>query len=60
MTIDLLNEMIQYIEEVEEQIDGEWGMCRSVSKIIADGDMPELYAKLVSIKNRQLDVNKHL
>jgi hypothetical protein len=37
----------QYIEEVEETIDGEWGMCRTFERMISEGAMPELYAEVL-------------
>jgi hypothetical protein len=37
----------QYIEDVEHQIDGEWGNCRSVEQLISDGAMPDLYFQVL-------------
>jgi hypothetical protein len=37
----------QYIEDVERQIDGEWGNCRSVEQLISDGEMPDLYFQVL-------------
>jgi len=37
----------EYIEQVEVQIDGEWGSCRRLDELIADADMPELYAEVL-------------
>lgn len=45
----LLKEIIKYIEEVEVQIDGEWGSCRSLKELVKDEDMPNLYNKLVKL-----------
>jgi hypothetical protein len=47
----LLDEIIKYIEETEEILDGEWGYSRSVEKLIEDDCMPELYAKMLALKN---------
>jgi hypothetical protein len=47
----LLDELIKYIEETEEIIDGEWGSGRSVEKLIEHNSMPELYAKMLVLKN---------
>jgi hypothetical protein len=47
----LLDEIIKYIEETEEIIDGEWGSCRSVETLIEHNCMPELYAKMLALKN---------
>ena len=47
----LLDEIIKYIEETEETIDGEWGSSRSVEKLIEHNCMPELYAKMLTLKN---------
>jgi hypothetical protein len=46
-----LDEIIKYIEETEKFIDGEWGSCRSVEKLIEHNCMPELYAKMLALKN---------
>ncbi len=40
-----------YIEQTEEATDGEWGSCRSLDKLIAAGEMPDLYAETL----RRLD-----
>jgi hypothetical protein len=37
----------QYIEDVEHQIDGEWGNCRSVEQLISDVAMPDLYFQVL-------------
>lgn len=37
----------EYIEQVEVKIDGEWGMCRELDQLIAEGDMPALYAEVL-------------
>lgn len=47
----LLDEIIKYIEETEETIDGEWGSSRSVEELIEHNCMPELYAKMLALKN---------
>ena len=47
----LLDEIIKYIEETEETIDGEWGSSRSVKKLIEHNCMPELYEKMLALKN---------
>lgn len=47
----LLDEIINYIEEMEETVDAEWGSCRSVEELIKDNCMPELYAKMLALKN---------
>ena len=43
----LLEEMKNYIEDAQEMIDFEWGSCRSARKIFEDGDMPEIYSKVL-------------
>jgi hypothetical protein len=47
----LLDEILIAIADYEETIDGEWGSCRSAEQLIEDGCMPELYNKLLAIKN---------
>ena len=39
----ILTKMKKYIEETEVTIDEEWGKCRSLEQIIADGDMTRLF-----------------
>jgi hypothetical protein len=43
----LLKEMKDYIEDAQEIIDSEWGSYRSAEKIFEDGDMPEIYSKVL-------------
>lgn len=47
----LLDEILIAIADYEETIDGEWGSCRSAEQLIEDGCMPELYNKLLALKN---------
>ena len=47
----VLNEMIEYIEETEQTIEGEWGSCRNLKELIKDEDMPDLYKTLLTLKN---------
>ena len=47
----ILNEMINYIEQTEQTIDGEWGSYRNLQELIKDNDMPKLYDKLLALKN---------
>lgn len=46
---DLLLKIKDYIENKEEVIDGEWGHCRDLGKIIEDGDMPEIYNEICEV-----------
>ena len=48
--VDLIDEIIKYIEETEECIDGLWGSCRNFKELIHDNCMPELYHKMLKIK----------
>ncbi len=43
MSLELLNKVKKYIEGREETIDGEWGNCRSIEELIADGAMPKVW-----------------
>ena len=47
----VLDEIIEYIEDTEQTIDGEWGSCRDLKKLIRDKQMPELYDKLIALRN---------
>lgn len=44
---ELLLRIKEYIEEAQENIDSEWGSCRSVEDIINDGEMPDIYNDLI-------------
>jgi len=37
----------KYIEQVEVQIEGEWGICRHLERLIEEQDMPEIYAEVL-------------
>jgi len=50
MNKELLDEIIAYVEVCEMVIDGEWGHCRELSELIRDNSMPELYTKLLALK----------
>jgi len=43
---ELLTKIKRYIERVEEQIDGEWGLSRGLDKLISDEEMPDIYWKV--------------
>jgi hypothetical protein len=50
--LELLLTIKNYIEEMEELADGEWGHCRSADELISAGKMPfPLYSEIV----RRLD-----
>lgn len=42
----LLEDVKEYIEGTEVQIDGEWGSCRDLEELQEQGAMPELYARV--------------
>lgn len=44
---DLLLKVKDYIEDAEEKLDWEHGLSRNIEKIIADGDMPEIYSEIL-------------
>jgi hypothetical protein len=48
---DVLDEIIEYIEDTEQTIDGEWGSGRDLKELIRDKEMPELYDKLIALRN---------
>lgn len=45
--LEFLEDLKDYIERSEEQIESEWGEMRSAEKLIADGDMPDVYAEVL-------------
>jgi hypothetical protein len=47
----VLDEIIKYIESTEQVIDGEWGSGRNLKELIKDNDMPELYDRLLDLRN---------
>ncbi len=47
----VLDEMIKYIEETDQQIECEWGSWRSLQEVIDANDMPDIYYKLMTLKN---------
>lgn len=49
INITTINEMINYIKNMVVMEDHEWGQFRTIEKIIEDGDMPDLYYKLINM-----------
>lgn len=47
---NLLDEIIKYIEDVEDKIEGEWGSRRPLDQLIKENAMPDVYYKLVSMR----------
>ena len=47
----VLDEMIEYIEDTDQQIEWEWGSCRSLQEVKDANDMPGIYYKLIALKN---------
>jgi len=47
----VLDEIICYIEQADQ--DGEWGRgnCRSLQEVIDAKDMPDIYYKLIELRN---------
>lgn len=43
---ETLEGIIDYIERVEVQIDGEWGRCQTLEELIESNDMPDFYDEL--------------
>ena len=54
--IDLLSRLLNYIVEMEEIIENEFGSCREFSELINDGDAPEIYwevrKKIVDLESK--------
>ncbi len=44
--IGLLEGILEYIEMVEEQIEGEWGLCRTFDRLLEDGDVTTQYTEI--------------
>lgn len=50
MNIELLEEIIEYIEYCELAIEGEWGDSRGLNELIEQNAMPDIYNKLLELK----------
>ena len=48
----VLDEIIKYIEETDQQMECEWGSWKSLQEVIDDNDMPDIYYKLIDLKNK--------
>lgn len=44
---EFLEALRDYIEQVEVQLDGEFGWSRKVSQLVDDGVMPDVYAEVL-------------
>ena len=53
MENELLIEMKEYIEDMEETVEGEWGSGRSIDYLLANKKMPELYYKIIKEINQK-------
>jgi hypothetical protein len=51
MDKDLLEEIIAYIEKMEKDWEWERGDCKELQELIESGEMPELYYKLIKLRN---------
>ena len=38
--------VMEYVERVEEQIEGEWGKCRPIDELIKKGQLPSFYYRI--------------
>ena len=47
----VLDEMIEYVEKTSHQIQWAWGLCRSLQKVKDAKEMPDIYYKLMALKN---------
>ena len=50
---DIFNEILEYIENTEETIDGEWGSARTRKELIEQGDMPDIYYKIKNYESNK-------
>lgn len=50
---ELIENIIKYIEQVEDKIEWEFGGCRELEEIIEVGDMPEIYYQLKELINKE-------
>ena len=51
---DVLDVIIEYIEQVEQQIEWDRGLCRSLEEMIDAKIMPDIYNKLIDLRNIKL------
>jgi hypothetical protein len=47
----VLDEMIEYIEDSDQKIEWEWGSCRSLQEVKDAKEMPDIYYKLIALRN---------
>ena len=47
----VLDEMIKYIEDTDQDMEWEWGSCRSLQEVKDAKEMPNIYYKLMALKN---------
>ena len=47
----VLDEIIKYIEDTDQQIELEWGSSRSLQEVRDANEMPDIYYKLIALKN---------
>lgn len=47
----VLDEIIKYIEDTDQQIELEWGSSRSLQEVKDANEMPDIYYKLIALKN---------
>ena len=50
MDKELINDIIEYIESSEEEAYWQRGNCGSLEDLIKNGEMPEIYDKLIKLK----------
>ncbi len=47
---ELLNELLEYIKEMEEGLEQYRGDGRTLAELVQDGDAPEVYNKIIILK----------
>ncbi len=49
----VLEEALGVLESYEVQIDGEWGMCRSIEALYADGCVDDILLKIKALLEKE-------
>ncbi len=59
MKKQLIEDIVKYVEEMEVNIDGEWGLGRDLEELLADEDeyMPDFYYKLKDMLDENTEEN---
>lgn len=50
---DVLEEALGVLESYEVQIDGEWGVCRGIEELYADGCVDDVLLKIKALLEKE-------